>query len=70
MEQRKKIGTFDIKNNISEHITLGKLMDLLGNVNNEVSVVGKWIFDSNNKNMLPLTIESLDLICACPDGYQ
>ena len=42
----------------------------LGDVNHAVSVVGKWIFDSNNKNMLPLTIESLDLICACPDGYQ
>ena len=30
-------------NNISEHVTLVKLMDSLGNVNYEVSVVGKCI---------------------------
>ena len=43
----RKIGTFDIMNNISEHFTLLQLMDSLGNVNNAVSVVGMWIFDPN-----------------------
>ena len=42
-------------------------MDLPGDVNREVSVVGTWIFDSNCKQDLPLTIESLNLICACSD---
>ena len=45
-------------------------MDSIGNANNAVSVVGKWIFDSNDKKMLPLTIESLNLVCACSDEDQ
>ena len=50
LEKWKKI-TFGILNNISEHVTLVKLMDSLGNVNHAVNVVGKCMFDSNYKNI-------------------
>ena len=36
-------------------------MDSLGNVNNAISIVGHWIFDSNYKKSLCLTQELLDL---------
>ena len=45
LEQWKKTGAFDILNITSEYITLAQLMDLFGNVNHAVSVVGRWIFD-------------------------
>ena len=34
-------------------------------MNNTVSVVGKWVFDSNHEKYLPLSIESLNLIFSC-----
>ena len=45
----KKKGYYDILKDISEHFTLVKLMDSLGNVNHAISVFGYWIFDSNYK---------------------
>ena len=63
LEQWNKIGNFDTLNSISEHITPVQLMESLGNFNHAVSVVGKWIFDYNNKKYLLLSIESLNLIC-------
>ena len=33
-------GSFNILNNISEHVTLIQLMDYLGNANHAISVVG------------------------------
>ena len=46
-------------------------MDYLGNVNNDISVVGYWIFDSNYKRSLVLNRESLDIIFAPSIGeYQ
>ena len=59
MENWKKIGTFDILNNISKYVTLVQLMDLLGNINNAVSVVGKRIYDSNDKKAFPSNIDYL-----------
>ena len=56
------MGTLDILNNISEYVTLLKILDSPGNVKHAVSVVGKCIFDSNNEKYLTLTIESLNLI--------
>ena len=38
-------GTFDILNNISEHVILLQPIDSIGNVNYAVSVVANWIFD-------------------------
>ena len=37
--------SFDNINNISSDITLVKLVDILGNVNNVVSITGIWIYD-------------------------
>ena len=45
--------SFDIMNDISENITLVKFMDTVGNVNNAVSIVGHWTFDSNYKTSPP-----------------
>ena len=48
------MGSFDILTDISEHITLVKLMDYLSNVNHAISVVGYWIIDSNYEKELLL----------------
>ena len=40
---------FDILNYIGEDVTLVQLMGSLGNVNNAISILGYWIFDSNYK---------------------
>ena len=40
-------------------------MESLGNANHAVSVVGKWIFDSNYEEPLPLKIKSLNFIYSC-----
>ena len=58
------MGSYDILTDISEHVTLVQLMDYLGNVNHDISVVGYWIFESNYKKALVLNIESLDMIFA------
>ena len=50
------MSTFDILNNISEYVTLLKLIDSLGNVNYEVILTGEWVIDSNYEKALPLTI--------------
>ena len=50
---------FGILNDIRENVTLVQLMDSLVNVNNYISILGSWIFDSNYKKSLCLTQESL-----------
>ena len=65
MVKKEQRDSFDLLDNISEHVTLVQLMDSLGNVNNSVSVLGGCIFDYNYKTYLPLTIESLNLLCSC-----
>ena len=59
----EKQGSFDILHEISENITLLQLMDSVGTVNHAVIIVGYWIFESNYKKELPLTLDSLNLIC-------
>ena len=63
MKYKKKVS-YDILKDISEYVTLVCLMYSLVNVNNAISVVGYWIFDSNYKKKLVLNRESLDMICA------
>ena len=48
---------------MSEDVTLVQLMDSLGNMNNPISIVGHYLFDSNHEKSLCLTQESLDIIC-------
>ena len=66
----KKNDAFDILNDIIEDTTLVQLMELLGNVNRAISIIGHWIFDSNYKKELCLTQESLDLICSPSIGEE
>ena len=47
LRKYKKKGSYDILIDISKHVTLVQLMDYLLSVNNSISVVGYWIFDSN-----------------------
>ena len=44
--------SFNILNDINEHVTLVQLMGYLGNVNHDIIVVGYWIFESNYENNL------------------
>ena len=62
------MGSFNILNDISEHVTLIHLMNSIDNVNRAISVVGYWVFDSNYEKELLLNIESLDMICALSAG--
>ena len=55
---------------ISANFTLFQFMDSLGNVNHAISVVGKWIFDSNYETALVLNMVSLDMICAPSFGKE
>ena len=52
----KKMGDYNLFEEISANITLVQLMDSLGNVNNSISVVGSWIFDSNYERALVLNM--------------
>ena len=45
-------------------------MDYLGNVNNCISVLGYWIFDSNYKKALVLNRVLLDMIFAPSIGEE
>ena len=66
----KKKGTFDIINDISEHFTLVKLMETLGNLSRAISIVGYWIFDYNYEQTLCMKRESLDLIYSPSIGAE
>ena len=60
----KKMGDYNILEDISANISLFQLMDTSGNVNHSISVVCSWIFDSNYERALVLNKASLDMICA------
>ena len=70
LERIKKKGEYEILKNISANVTLVQLMDSLGNVNHAISVVGSWIFDSNDERALVLNKESLEMICAPSVGEE
>ena len=46
-----KRGTSDIIYNMSEHVTLVKLVDTLVNINHAISIYGVWIYAENDKNI-------------------
>ena len=60
----KKMGEYEILEDIRANVTLVQLMDSLVNVNHAISVVGSCIFDSNYERALVLNKASLDMICA------
>ena len=51
-----KQGSFYIIYNIGEKVTLVHLMETIGNVNYQVSIVGYCIFEPNYKFLLQLKI--------------
>ena len=53
----KKMGEYKILEDISENFTFVQLIDLLGNLNRAISVVGNCIFDSNYEKALVLNKE-------------
>ena len=63
LRKYKKKGSYDILTDMSDNVTLVQLIYSLGNVNNAISVVGYWIFDSNYEKALVLDRELLDMIC-------
>ena len=63
-------GSYNSFKDITENIILFHLIDLLGNVNHVISVVGYWIFESNYKKELVLNISLLDIICAPSVGEE
>ena len=50
----KKTDEFDILSDISEHVTLVKLIDTADNGNHALSIIGYWIYSSNYRRALPL----------------
>ena len=63
--QRKKNGTFDIINSMSEYVILVWMKNSRINMNYAVSVGGYWITDSNFENGLILNKAYLDLMFSC-----
>ena len=53
IKQWKINRKFGILKYISEHVTLDQFMETVGNVHPVVSIVGNWIFDSNDEKSLP-----------------
>ena len=70
LRKYKSKVSYDILTNISKIVTLVQLMDSLGNVNCDISVVGYWICDSNYKKSLVLNRESVYMICAPSIGEE
>ena len=66
----RKMGDYNILEDISASVTLVQLMDSIGNVNRAISVVGHWIFDSNYERALVLNKSPLDMICAPSVGEE
>ena len=66
----EKKGEYKILEDISANVTLVQLMDSLGNVNHAISVVGNWIFDSNQEKAFVLNKASLDTICVPSVGEE
>ena len=58
------MSSCDILKDISDHVTLVQLLDSLGYVNHTISVVGCWIFDSNDEKAIIIHRKYLDMIFA------
>ena len=64
------MGSFDVFTDISEHVTLVKLIYSIGGVNHDIIFVWYWIFDSSYEKSLVLNRKSLDIICALSVGQK
>ena len=59
---KKNQGSFEIIHDIRENVTLVQLIFTVGDVNHALSIFGYWIFNSNYKKALLLTLDSLNLV--------
>jgi len=53
----------------TENLVLGQLRGRVGGINHVVAFVGDLVFDTNQKRALPITDESMDLVCGGA-GFQ
>ena len=67
-----KYETFEILNDMSECVTLVKLMDTLGNINHSVSIDGVWVYYLEYKESIPLVKLLLGIIYmySCDDDID
>ena len=63
LKKYKQKGYLDIFNDMCVNVTLVQLIDSLGNVNNSISVLGYWIFDSNYEKPV-INRKSLNILFA------
>jgi hypothetical protein len=57
-------NTFDLIGDVSEFPTVASLEAVDGGTQHAVTVVGRYVFDSNCERVLPLTRRSLDYCCS------
>ena len=63
-----KVNDWNILKNEENNLIVVLLQGSDGKEDHCVTILGKWIFDSNLKNAIPLTKESLDLCCSSDDS--
>jgi len=63
-----KVNDWNIIKNEENNLIVVLLRGSDGKEDHCVTILGKWIFDSNLKNAIPLTKESLDLCCSSDDS--
>src|SRR5688500_13665007 len=68
--KRLKANVWCILKNEENSMVVVTLRGSDGQEDHCVTVFGKWIFDSNFTNALPLTKESLDLCCSSNDRAE
>ena len=64
----KVLDNYNILKNKCDDMVIVILCRRDGKMDHCITVWGKWIFDSNFKNALPLTVESLDLCCSSDES--
>ena len=68
--KREQSYDFDILNNTSENVTLGKSIYKLGSISHKVTISDVWIFDTKYKKVLPLIKDYLGMIYSDPDHEE
>lgn len=62
-QKTKHIPNFDPLADTSMHATIVQLSDSNGSNTHAIGIAGRWLFDSNQKEALPLTAKSLNACC-------
>jgi hypothetical protein len=68
LEHRKKqVNHFNILEDVSVYPTVAQLQALDGGCQHAVTIVGRFVFDSNCPRALPLSVETLNYCCSSDD---